>query len=101
MSKYPNIEIELVGQDGNAFAILGRFRRVLVAGGVPSAEIETIMADAMSGDYNHLLQVVMATVEVSMAWEDEDDDWDDDDSWSEDAYDEYGDDDVYDHAEAL
>ena len=53
--KYPDIHVELVGHDGNAFAILGRMRRGLQRGGVPADEIKAFMDEAMSSDYDHLL----------------------------------------------
>ena len=62
--KYPDIHVELVGQDGNAFAILGNMQRALRRGGVPKEEIDKFMAEAMSGDYDHLLQTCMAWVDV-------------------------------------
>lgn len=77
--KYPHISIELVGQDGNAFSILGRFHRALWQGGVPADEISAVMAEAKSGDYNHLLVTVMRTVDVDPI--DEDEDWDDEDEF--------------------
>ena len=96
--KYPHLSIELVGQDGNAFSILGRLQGVLRSGGVPKDEIAAVMAEAQSGDYNHLLVTVMNTVEVDPYDEDEDEDEDD---YDEDAYDEYDDDDVYEYEEVL
>jgi hypothetical protein len=96
--KYPHLSIELVGQDGNAFSILGRLQGVLRRGGVPKDEIDAVMAEAQSGDYNHLLVTVMNTVEVDPYDEDEDEDEDD---YDEDAYDEYDDDDVYEYEEVL
>lgn len=62
--KYPHVKVPLVGQDGNAFVILGRMQRALRHAKVPQAEIDDVMADAQSGDYDHLLQVVMRTVET-------------------------------------
>lgn len=61
--KYPEIEVELVGQDGNAFVILGRVGKALrKAGHVEAAA--AYRAEAMSGDYDHLLQVSMNYVTV-------------------------------------
>lgn len=60
--KYPHLTMDLVGEDGNAFAILGRLRRVLKQGHVSNEEIEVVLKDAMSGDYQHLLRVVTSTV---------------------------------------
>ena len=51
--------VELVGQDGNAFAILGRVRVALVKAGYTKDEIKQYTDDAMSGDYNHLLATTM------------------------------------------
>jgi hypothetical protein len=34
--KYPEIEVELIGTDGNAFAILGKVQEALKRGGVPA-----------------------------------------------------------------
>ena len=59
MPKYPDIEVELVGQDGNAFAILGACRKAARRGNVPNDEIETFCNEAMAGDYDHLLRVCM------------------------------------------
>jgi len=62
--KFPHVEVELVGQDGNAFAILGNVQRAMRQADIDKADIDKMMAEAMSGDYNHLLQTVMATVAV-------------------------------------
>jgi len=62
--KFPHVEVELVGQDGNAFAILGNVQRAMRQADIDKADIDKLMAEAMSGDYNHLLQTVMATVAV-------------------------------------
>ena len=64
MPKFPHVEVELVGQDGNAFAILGNVQRAMRQADVDKTDIDEMMAEAMSGDYDHLLQTVMATVSV-------------------------------------
>jgi Domain of unknown function (DUF4314) len=61
--RYPEIQVQLSGQDGNAFAILGRTAAALRAAGVPQDEIDAFFAEATSGDYDHLLQTTMAWVE--------------------------------------
>ena len=43
--------------DGNAFAIMGQARRELINLG-REAEVETLLAEMKSGDYNNLLQVL-------------------------------------------
>ena len=62
--KFPHVEVELVGQDGNAFAVLGAASKAMRQADIDKADIDEMMAEAMSGDYNHLLQTVMATVAV-------------------------------------
>ena len=62
--KYPDIRVRLVGCDGNAFAVLGAVGAALKRAGVPKAERDTFMADATSGDYDHLLATAMRWVEV-------------------------------------
>lgn len=62
--KYPEITVELVGKDGNAFAILGMVNGAMLRAGVPLKDREEFQREAMSGDYNHLLRTVMQYVEV-------------------------------------
>lgn len=63
--RHPEITVDLIGEDGNAFAILGRVQRALRRGGVPDAEISEFMAEAKSGDYDHLLVTVMRWVNAT------------------------------------
>lgn len=70
--KYPQVEVPLVGEDGNAMAILGRVRRALRFARdddgqrlVPDEEVAAFLAEATGGDYDHLLQTVMRLVKVS------------------------------------
>ena len=78
--KYPNVTVELVGQDGNAFSIISRVKSALNRSkDVPGGEGSAFVEEAMSGDYNHLLQTVMKWVNVGgehmdEEYEDEDDD---------------------------
>lgn len=62
---YPEIEVQLVGQDGNAFAIIGRVRRALRQGGVSEDQISSFCEEAMSGDYDNVLRTAMQWVSVS------------------------------------
>jgi hypothetical protein len=63
--KYPHVKVQLVDHDGNAFAILGRVTRQMRRHGLPDAEVEAFMTEAMAGDYNHLLATAMRWVDVS------------------------------------
>ena len=62
--KYPNIRVKLVGEDGNAFAIMGRVDRALRKARVSMTERNAYRNEAMSGDYNHLLATTMKWVET-------------------------------------
>ena len=62
--KYPDVTVQLTGEDGNAFFIIGRIRQALRRHGVPQEEIEEFCEEAMSGDYNHVLNTAMRWVEV-------------------------------------
>lgn len=63
--KYPKIEVELIGQDGNAGAIVGRVVRALQRNGVGKEEIAAFREEAYSGDYDNLLRTCMEWVNVS------------------------------------
>ena len=56
--KYPNVYVKLVGEDGNAFSILARVSNALKKAGVSKEKISQFQKEAMSNDYNHLLNVV-------------------------------------------
>lgn len=51
--------VRLVGEDGNAFAIMGRTIRALKQAGNPPEVIEAYQAEATSGDYDNLLRVTL------------------------------------------
>jgi len=62
--KFPNATVALVGEDGNAFALLGRVQWALRREGATPEEIKQFFDEATSGDYDHLLQTVMLWVTV-------------------------------------
>lgn len=63
--KFPEVEVELTGLDGNAFVILGRVCQAMRRAGVPAETIEQYREEATDGDYNHLLVTTMEYVHVS------------------------------------
>lgn len=63
--RHPEIEVDLVGGNGNAFAVLGAMLKALKKGNVPQEEIEEFKTQAMAGDYDYLLQTCMAWVTVN------------------------------------
>jgi len=62
--KYPDINIPMVGEDGNAFSILGRVKRIMRRADLPDSEWDAFYAEATSGNYDHLLMTVMRWFEV-------------------------------------
>ena len=62
--KYPNIEVQLSGEDGNAFAIMGTVSKALRKNNISEDLIVEFRAEAMSGDYDNLLQTCMRWVTV-------------------------------------
>lgn len=56
--------VKLAGEDGNAFAIMGRVSQALRKAGADKEYIDKYQEEAMSGDYDHLLAVTMEYVNV-------------------------------------
>ena len=57
-------ELELVGQDGNVFLILGKAARAAKRAGWSQEKIDKFMEEAKSGDYDHVLQTCMEYFDV-------------------------------------
>lgn len=66
------VRLNLVGLDGNAFAVLGAFSRAAKQQGWTRAEIDAVTMPAMSGDYDHLLATIADACEDSDSCEDSD-----------------------------
>jgi hypothetical protein len=62
-TKYP-VTVKLIGEDGNAFAIMAKVSRALKNAGATPDEVNQYMDESMSGDYDNLLRVAMTWVEV-------------------------------------
>jgi hypothetical protein len=62
-TKFP-ITVTLVGEDGNAMAIMAKVSRALRNAGATREEVNQYMDESMSGDYDNLLRVAMTWVEV-------------------------------------
>ena len=59
------VPMNLVGVDGNAFVILGTFRKKALRAGYTKEQTEAVITHATSGDYDHLLQtIIFNTVDV-------------------------------------
>ena len=62
--KYPEITINIIGKDGNAFNILGICVSAMKKHKLPKSEINNFIAEATSDNYDNLLCVVMAWFNV-------------------------------------
>ena len=62
--KYPDVEVQLSGEDGNAFMLIGKTRRALKRHDVSDEEIEQFSTEATSGDYNNVIATIGRWVTV-------------------------------------
>ena len=53
------IKPKLVGLNGNAFALMGAFRKQAQKEKWTPEEIKSVLDECMSGDYDHLLATLM------------------------------------------
>lgn len=53
--KHPEIHVQLVGLDGNAFSIIGRCLTAMRKVGLSQEERDEFQKEATSGNYDHLL----------------------------------------------
>lgn len=63
--KYPHVTAVLTGINGNSFVIMGAVTVAMRRAGCTAEEIEEFRDEAVSGDYDHLLQTCFKYVEVS------------------------------------
>jgi len=68
---HQKVTVKLVGEDGNAFSIMGRVSRALKRSGQPEAAAEYLKR-ATEGNYDHLLQVTLEYVNEPGDEDDED-----------------------------
>ena len=62
--KYPDIVVQLIGEDGNAFGILGIVTKAMRNACIDGKERSQFMFEATAGDYDNLLTVVQQWVTV-------------------------------------
>ena len=63
--KHPEIHVQLVDQDGNAFAIIGRCLSAMRQAGLSKEERDEFQKEATSGNYNNLLITCMEWFDVN------------------------------------
>ena len=56
--------VKLIGQDGNAFSIMGRVKQALRRSGADKEYVDKYLNEATAGDYDNLLVVTMKYVDV-------------------------------------
>ena len=59
LPKYPEITIQMTGEDGNGMLIVSRAARLLMHNEVDREEVDAFRAEALGGDYDHLLRTIM------------------------------------------
>ena len=62
------------GRDGNALFIVGAVRRALKDAGYPPEALREFGDEALSGDYDHVLQTAMFWCDIDASEDDEDED---------------------------
>lgn len=62
MKPITEVTVKLIGEDGNAFSIIGKVKKELKRSGYDNTFIEKFIDEATSGDYDHLLKTVMKYV---------------------------------------
>lgn len=65
MALFYDIDVELIGKDGNAFAIIGAVTKAMRQAGLAPHIIDQYREQAMSGDYDHLLKVTSEWVNIT------------------------------------
>jgi ribosomal protein S9 len=52
-----DVDVQLTGNDGNAFAIMGAVSKAIKKAGATSEQVKEYMDESMSGNYDNLLRV--------------------------------------------
>lgn len=71
------VKCKLVGVDGNAYSLMGAFSRQAEREGWSKAEIDAVLDEATSGDYQHLVATLAAHCENGGFGSDDDEEEDD------------------------
>jgi hypothetical protein len=64
MPKFPDVEVQLSGEDGNAFGIIGKTMKALRHAGHEDASREYQNEAMSSASYDEVIQTTMRYVEV-------------------------------------
>lgn len=74
MCRYPEIKVRLVGEDGNAYAIVGRVVQAMRRSGIAPLMIDAFRTEAYGGDYDNLLRTCLEWVSCDEFYDDDEDD---------------------------
>lgn len=58
------VQLQLVGLNGNAFALMGAFSTAARRQGWSKTEIDAVLTECRSGDYDHLLATLIENTEA-------------------------------------
>lgn len=61
---YPNIRLKLIGTDNHPMSIVAVLSKGLRKGGIGGAEIDRIIREALSGDYDNVLATCLKYARV-------------------------------------
>jgi hypothetical protein len=61
---YPDISVRLIGTDNHPMAIVAVLTKGLRDGGIGRDEIDRIVREALSGDYDHVLSTCLKYIRV-------------------------------------
>ena len=59
MKHAETVQFNIANSDGNAFALIGGWKRAARREGWSDDEINAVIAEAKSGNYDHLVQTIM------------------------------------------
>lgn len=62
--RYPDVKVQLTGEDSNAYNIIGLIGMALKRAGVHDEEVKEFQDEAMSGDYDNVLTTAMRWVDI-------------------------------------
>lgn len=57
------VKMDLNGIDGNAYVVMGKFKRAARKQGFSEEQVDKVIEECKSGDYDHLIQTIMAHTE--------------------------------------
>jgi len=56
--------VKLIGEDGNAFGVMGRVKRALARDGADKEYVNQYLHESMGGDYDNLLMTALKYVNI-------------------------------------